>query len=405
MRRAITALIAASLLSPACALKREPADLNARAEASRAAAPVADDAWAPIQAPRLTGAELEQIAEMAHLTAIPDGTGVRSFQWVNDARLAGSGLVRCARFRPVDQAGAPVASGFTIEHLAWFGGATPDCTSLQALRDSARNNLFWQVDVPANRTPRGLVVTVPSISGDRERAFRAQMLERGWGVLTLNGFHLSTREHGGPLPKPTSEMTTEERLANCVAEVRFGQSAFALALQDVLAYLDAHAPEIPTEPLALAGFSLGALQAPTIAARNAHRVDAIVLYGGGADMMGILSSTPALRPMSDFSFDFTREEREQLAERYRARAPLDPYNTARTIAGIPTLVVHARHDAVIPARYGRLVWERLGRPDRWTFPGGHLGLFFMMPHYADDIADWIEATLDAAGSDQPPPTP
>jgi hypothetical protein len=40
---------------------------------------------------------------------------------------------------------------------------------------------------------------------------------------------------------------------------------------------------------------------------------------------------------------------------------------------------------------GDLLWERAGRPERWIFSGGHLGLFMTFRWHVSDIAQWIDS--------------
>ena len=48
----------------------------------------------------------------------------------------------------------------------------------------------------------------------------------------------------------------------------------------------------------------------------------------------------------------------------------------------------------MPAASGRLLYERLGRPERWSYPLGHYGLFALLPSQSKKIADWVEAAVE-----------
>ena len=114
-------------------------------------------------------------------------------------------------------------------------------------------------------------------------------------------------------------------------------------------------------------------------------VDAVVLIAGGANMFEIVQEgaftnwkfSVALTPYNDY-------------EEYLAIPSRDPYHLAPELP-LNTLIVHAKWDWVVPAANGDLLWERAGKPERWVFSGGHLGLFAVFDWYADDVVNWIEA--------------
>lgn len=74
---------------------------------------------------------------------------------------------------------------------------------------------------------------------------------------------------------------------------------------------------------------------------------------------------------------------------------MDPYHTAAAIPADRVLVIQASSDRIVPTPTGDRLWERLGRPERWTFQGGHTLLFWRLDGYATDIAAWIDAKVQA----------
>jgi hypothetical protein len=48
----------------------------------------------------------------------------------------------------------------------------------------------------------------------------------------------------------------------------------------------------------------------------------------------------------------------------------------------------------VPARYGELLWERLGKPERWSWGYGHQLLFWRLDGYAERIGEWMEERAD-----------
>src|SRR5690606_2543041 len=125
------------------------------------------------------------------------------------------------------------------------------------------------------------------------------------------------------------------------------------------------------------GCSAGAICGPTIAARLGDRVQAVVLIGGGADILrisqtnGVTNAGLAFGALDPIEGGYqprklTRGELDQLSDAYLEMSQLDPYHTAPALRATPTLMLHAALDKIVPARCGRLLYERLGKPERWT---------------------------------------
>jgi hypothetical protein len=79
---------------------------------------------------------------------------------------------------------------------------------------------------------------------------------------------------------------------------------------------------------------------------------------------------------------------------YLESCRLDPYHWAPGMTDMTVVQLHAMFDAIVPASSGRLLYERLGRPERWQYPAGHVGLLFMLHWHAGAIADWIDDAMD-----------
>jgi hypothetical protein len=170
----------------------------------------------------------------------------------------------------------------------------------------------------------------------------------------------------------------------------------AYVVEAVLDYLDTQRPELKGLPIAMIGFSAGALAAPTAAMRVLDRVDAVVLIGGGANLF-MLSQESALTDgglrLRCGEEKLPKERLEKLSELYLRQSKLDPYHTAPQLSGVPVLQVHARTDGWVPAKGGRLLYERLGRPDMLEIDAGHQLLFFFLPGKSGFIADWVERAV------------
>ena len=151
-------------------------------------------------------------------------------------------------------------------------------------------------------------------------------------------------------------------------------------------------PALRGLPLVVMGFSAGALSAPTVAAKL--RPDAAVVIGGGADLVAIALRSILTRGGVRVGCDGKpagAELKALLEDEYLKHTTLDPYHTAPLLSDIPVLVVDAGMDTWVPSKFGELLFQRLGRPDRLNMAlGGHEMLFYFLPKRARWIADWIE---------------
>jgi hypothetical protein len=50
-------------------------------------------------------------------------------------------------------------------------------------------------------------------------------------------------------------------------------------------------------------------------------------------------------------------------------------------------------DLIVPAHTGDLLYNALGRPERWRYPAGHIVLFLGLPLQADRVVNWIEGVV------------
>lgn len=170
----------------------------------------------------------------------------------------------------------------------------------------------------------------------------------------------------------------------------------AYAAEAALEVVRAQFPQLAQKPVAVIGFSAGALIAPAAAARLGEAVQAVVLIGGGANLLEIA----ATGEFSDGGLRVRCEDDETpaplmdlLNQAYLARSRLDPYHAAAQLRGTPVLLVRATFDEWVPASTGRLLRERLGEPDQLVHLGGHRTLFYFLPSQAGRIADWLQENV------------
>lgn len=177
----------------------------------------------------------------------------------------------------------------------------------------------------------------------------------------------------------------EERVVKVVGGVEF-----------LRAFLEKKWPTLRQRPLVVVGCSGGVPAALAFATRHIDRVAAVVLIGGGADLANVYLDSELTdrggrvrwlpdRPVS--------EQRDQFISAWLNTCTVDPFHTAAAIPADRVLVIQASMDRIVPTSTGNRLWERLGRPERWTFHGGHTLLFWRLKSYASDIGAWIDARV------------
>ncbi|MHC5022550.1 MAG: alpha/beta hydrolase [Planctomycetota bacterium] len=276
-------------------------------------------------------------------------------------------------------------------------------SSVSQLSFSERMDTLVFIHTAARESPRGLVIHLTSIAGlNRQEATVVEALrDRGWAVVSIvsprvdrfpsNAVHLDLAD-GIEACGSTLAVELDDRIAEWV-----------YAIEAMVAYLRQRRSDIPLHPLVVVGCSAGALQLPALAARHPGAIDAAVLVGGGADFIDVIRNTDLpddfLRDRVGFSVRWTgrapnRQQWDAIQAEYLSRSRLDPYHSARYLSATPVLMLHARHDAIVPARSGERLYQQLGRPERWTYGLGHVGLFWWLPNEAARIADWIDQVVD-----------
>ena len=186
-----------------------------------------------------------------------------------------------------------------------------------------------------------------------------------------------------------------ERLDDRLAET-------AYAAEAALGHARARHPGLADQPVTLFAASGSALAAPAVAARLRGQLDAAVLVAGGAGLLSIVEQSAYADWVDGLQIEWRGFgagpdgiDRFLLEQRYLRLSALDPYNRAGALADVPTLLIHAAGDRAVPAQRGRLLWERLGRPERWTDPVGHGLLFLTLHAKTGRVLRWIERTLAA----------
>ncbi len=238
--------------------------------------------------------------------------------------------------------------------------------------------------------PRGMVIHLVSIG---DRSYESRVTEtlrgRGWATLEVLPSPVVIRfQQRHPDREPS--LVPPERIGETLDE--FGAD-YAHAVYDAMTHLRTEHRELRDLPLVIIGYSAGALATPTVAARFLPDLDAVVMIGGGVNVAGIMLDSRVANIGSRLRREGGRNasvEVDALPGAYLSASRYDPYHTAPLLRSVPTLMIHGSLDQIVPAAYGRELHERLGRPEKWSYPLGHALLFWWLPTQAGRIADWIE---------------
>jgi len=280
-----------------------------------------------------------------------------------------------------------VTAGVELAALSDPAGFAPVVERL--VRDRA-----FTLQPPLGGRARGLIVHVRSFI---DNPFEASVVEdfrrRGWAVLSGSFATPLSTVGGYDVPSEVFLPALAVSIAEAVDRVCAER---AYAFEAALAYIAERHPEVAARPLVIVGFSAGSLGVPVIAARMPGRFDAGVLVCGGADILSISQRNPLGKIglwVSIRGDPLAPGALARLSAEYRRASSLDPYATAPALTDIPILMLHAARDREIPADMGDLLYERLARPERWVFDGGHAWVFFLLPRLKGDIARWIEGAV------------
>lgn len=259
---------------------------------------------------------------------------------------------------------------------------------------------------PKGSTPRparGVAVVMPGIFGTPEGTLEslvASLRRDGWHVLRMLAQPSRFTQAVSWKIDPAASDGEIDALGKEVAGTLTNRAAeCAYAAEGALRYVNMLHPELAELPRIAIGFSGGAISLPTVVAREPAKYKAAVLVGGAchywltnahstyADMIRAIRVEWVTPP--------TLDQRRRVAEAYLRHAPLDAFHTAAALHGTPTLVIQANADSAVASVLGDVLWERLGKPDRWIRPGEHLPLFISLIKDLPAINDWINAKVAA----------
>lgn len=282
--------------------------------------------------------------------------------------------------------------------------------------------------------PKGIALVKHGLGGlDYTRPVANELLSRGWVVIESEGLSWGferveraleeeDREAGGPADQRAqrsgggaARSTKPKAMSVDEASTAFAQGAqlfadIAYSWEAALAFVEKKCPALAGKPVVYVGISFGGIVGPTVVSRLGDRVKATVLAGAGANLMGIASESDiegldlVLTASDGKRIMPGSENYRAISEMYLEKAAWDSYNTAPFLMGRPVLLVQGRSDTTVPSRYGDLLWERLGRPERWSAWYGHPLLIYFIGDHRREIVDWLERHVRETAGEGVSPT-
>lgn len=261
------------------------------------------------------------------------------------------------------------------------------------------------IDKESRSEPVGTIVLLPGMFGTPhmivsglEKYWRNQ----GYGVIRMRSHPSRFTQHEMLAVKKGQESLVARKAAR-LNDDRVAEGAYAT--KAALEYVHGLRPELADKPVVLVGMSGGAMMLPTVYAYSPDSYHGAVLIAGGADFLSIAIESNYKKWIDALVFDFkagtqevrlntdlgkpTKEQLATLSSVYLEHSKLDAYHTAKELGDIPVLMLHATLDQAVPASSGQLLYERLGEPDRWSYPLGHELIFAGLPTQVTRIDRWI----------------
>lgn len=267
---------------------------------------------------------------------------------------------------------------------------------------------------------RGLVVLLPGLFGSPGFLIGPlveELVASGYVVLraiALPSRYRSVSELGVSVG---SEVDREVAFGRAIAsDVDERLASVAYAVEGAVGAVVRSRPHLDGAPTGLITMSGSALAGPAVWARTPGRYDAVVMIAGGANLLRVrmrslytewpeavrlrVEGPGATVRLGERDLRGVYRPGGEMDRAYLASSELDPYALAPLLraSGTPVLVVHAGADRAVPAETGELLWERLGSPERWSWPVGHELLFVTLPGRVREIVGWMDGRLGSSGA-------
>jgi dienelactone hydrolase len=226
-----------------------------------------------------------------------------------------------------------------------------------------RMTWYRPVRIDAERGPRPAVIVSPILgsSTDFVADFAAAFARRGWHALLVRRLKVDYDPDRGL-------EQVEEGLAIAV-------SRQVQALDWLLGR-----PDVDPTKIASFGISAGGITGAMVAGVDRRYVAHVMLLAGGplADVL-VDSDEKGLRELTARAMARTGLTKEELRERLRGLIRTDPVLLAPRVDPQRVLLVIARYDQSVPARYGERLCEALGFPRTRRLPLGHYTSVLALP--------------------------
>lgn len=291
--------------------------------------------------------------------------------------------------------------------------AEPDDATIDPDKDHVELERTWFTyrDPKPDREVRGTLVLLPGMFGTPEPivdATERYFVNKGYGVLRMLSHPSRYTQHlmlqyldgkGDEIASRAAE-AADERVAEC-----------AYATDAALDHVFAQRKDMQEMPIVLLGMSGGAMALPSVYAYTPDRYDAAILIAGGANFLQIMIESNYKSWIDAILVDFDPTSEylgspdpgvvDTLASLYLGHAKLDAYHSAPLLfeQNLPTLVLHAKNDKAVPASSGDLLYERLGKPERWEYPFGHEIIFATLPTQIPKIETWVREQIQGDTAD------
>lgn len=249
--------------------------------------------------------------------------------------------------------------------------------------------------------PRGVALVMPGLFNTPEPVIElviTKLRARGWAVLRMMAQPSRfTEQLAFSIDRDHLDASAVD-----VARVMGDRAAeCAYAVEAAFGHVAKERPDLAKLTRIALGMSGGAMTLPTVVAREPSKYAAAVLIAGGADFLAIAQESNYRFIVDSITFEWHSPppdpaRLDEFNRLYLEAAALDSYHTAATLAGKPVLLIHGTHDGAVPSHLGDLLWDRLGRPERWPDEAGHEEIFAHLPQKTPQILDWLDKKLHPA---------
>jgi len=266
-------------------------------------------------------------------------------------------------------------------------------------------------DARGRAIARGVVLLMPGMFGTPEVVLDPLTLRlraSGFGVLRMLAQPSRFTERLIVSVDP-ADLDRSAREVGGIVNERLGECAYAV--EAAWAYVHEKREGSRALPHAVVGISGGAISLPPVVARTPSLYSAAVMVGGGAGFW-LINERSNYQDMIDavrtvwVGQAATQGLIGSFDSKLLTHARLDGYHTAGAMKGVKALMLQGSVDRAVPSALGDVLWERLGRPERWIYPANHELLCLGLPAEFDKIVGWLNvamslkpATLDAKAED------